>query len=692
LATELISPAEVRELCPIMNTSRIRGAIYARDEGHLDPYGATHAYAKAARRNGAEVYRNTRVLEIVRAPTGAWRIVTDQGNIECEHVVNAAGLWAREVGRMAGVELPLVPMEHHYLITDDLPELLNASRELPAIFDLDGEIYLRQERRGMLLGVYEKKATPWALAGTPWEYGEMELLAPDLDRLSDSLEKGFQRFPSIGNAGIRRIVNGPFTFTPDGNPLVGPVPGLRNYWAACGVMAGFSQGGGVGLALAQWITGGEPDGDVFAMDVGRFGPYASRNYTVAKASEFYGRRFQMAYPNEFWPAGRPSKISAVHGTLKAANAVFGVSYGLEVPLYFAPRGEAAVEIPAFSRSNAFSPVQAECHAARNTVGILDISSFAKYEFTGSQAAQALDKLLANRLPAVGRVRLTPMLAHSGRLMGDLTTMRLAENHFRIGGSGYLQTWHMRWFCEQLGAYDVQVRNITDTYGGIAIIGPNSRALLSRLAAGDVSDRGFPFMAVAQMDLAFAPALIARMSVSGELGYEIYVPTPYLSGLLDAVLEASSGLDARHIGLYAVNSLRLEKCFGIWSREFSRDYTPRMSGLDRFVAYDKPEFIGREAALKDRASIPEKRLVTLAVDSLDADAAGYEPIWMGTELVGFVTSGGYGHCAGMSLAMGYLQSSVPDEQAGLSVTILAERRACRVLTQAPVDPSGVRMRA
>lgn len=690
-ATELVSPSQIRELCPIMDTSRVLGAIYDPREGHLDPYGATHAYAKAARLKGAEVYRQTRVVEIVSNGTRSWHVVTDRGTIECEHVVNAGGLWARELGHMVGVELPLVPMEHHYLVTEDLPELKQMPGEVPGILDLDGEIYLRQEHKGMLLGVYEKNATPWALGGTSWDYGENELLAPQLDRLTDTLEKGFQRFPALANAGIRRIVNGPFTFTPDGNPLVGPVPGIHNYWAACGVMAGFSQGGGVGLTLAQWIVDGEPHGDVYAMDVARFGPYATRTYTVEKAREFYSRRFQIAYPNEFWPAGRPSKTSAIHGALKAADAVFGVSYGLEFPRYFALSGEPALETPTLRRSNAFQAVSAECHAARHSLGILDISSFSKYEVTGPQAAAALDRLLAGRLPAVGRIRLTPMLAPSGRLMGDLTTMCLAPGRFHIGGSGYLQAWHMRWFSEQLPSGGVQLRNVSDHYGGLALVGPHSRELLSRIARTDVSNEALPFMSVVSMDLAFAPAIVGRLSVTGELGYEIYVPTLHMSALLDAVLEASGDLGSRHIGMYALNSLRLEKGFGIWSREFSRDYTPRMSGLDRFVAYDKPAFIGREAALRDRDEVPAKRLVLLAVDAPDADAAGYEPLWLGTQMVGFVTSGGYGHCVATSLAMGYLSSTIPNDVHGLSVSILGDQRSCRVLSQVPVDPAGARMR-
>jgi dimethylglycine dehydrogenase len=689
--TELVSPAQIRELCPIMDTSNVLGAIYAPSEGHLDPYGATHAYAKAAKAKGAQIYRNARVTELSARPDGGWRVVTDRGTIDCEHVVNAAGLWAREVGRMAGVELPLVPMEHHYLITGDVPELEGVTRELPSILDLDGEIYLRQERTGILLGVYEKNVTPWALGGTPWDYGQNELLQPDLERITDALEKGFRRFPSLPDAGIRRIVNGPFTFTPDGNPLVGPVPGLRNYWAACGVMAGFSQCGGVGLALAQWIVDGEPEGDVLAMDVGRFGPHATRAYALAKGSEFYSRRFQIPYPNEYWPAGRPCKTSAIHAALSSSNAVFGVSYGLEIPLYFARPGEPATETPTLRRSNAFGAVREECEAARGAAGILDITAFAKYEVSGPRAVQALDRLLAGRLPGVGRIRLSPMLAPSGRLMGDLTTMRIAEDRFRIGGSGYLQAWHGRWFGEHLAGEGVEIRNISDTHGGIGIMGPHSRDILARLTDADVSGAIFPFMAVREMDVGLAPAVVARLSVSGELGYEIYVPAPYMPALLEAVMREAAAVGGRHIGMYALNSLRLEKGFGIWSREFSGDYTPRMAGLDRFVAYDKPDFIGRKAALRDRTAMPPHRLVTLEVQSEDADAAGYEPILLGSRLVGFVTSGGYGHCAGMSLAMGYLQSDVADDQSDLSVTILGERRACRVLTQPSVDPTGGRMR-
>jgi dimethylglycine dehydrogenase len=551
---------------------------------------------------------------------------------------------------------------------------------------------MRQERRGVLLGVYETPATPWAVGGTSWDYGDTELLPPDLDRLTAALEKGFTRFPVLHSAGLRKIVNGPFTFTPDGNPLVGPVPGAPHYWAACGVMAGFCQGGGVGLALATWMVTGEPDGDAFALDVARFGDYATKTYVLERSCEFYSRRFRIAYPNEYWPAGRPSKTSALHARLLARGAAHGVSYGLEYPLYFAPGGDAAQEIPTLRRSSAFATVAAECQAARRTGAILDASSFSRFEFSGPGAEAYLDRLLAAKLPDVGRIRLTPMLAASGRLMGDLTTLRLGPERFVVFGSGYLQAWHLRWFREHLPAGGVTIRNLSDDWGGIAIFGPRSRDLLARTTREDVGSVAFGFMTARLMDIGLAPALVARMSVTGELGYEIHAPQVYLGSIYDRLLEYAGELGIIDAGMYALLSLRIEKGFGIWSREFSRDYTPSESGLARFVAYDKPGFIGREAALLDREVAPDRRLVLLDVDAHDAEANFLEPIWLGDERVGFVTSAAYGHTCGKSLAMGYLARGAAVAGTSLHVTILGERRACRVLGEPPVDPTGSRMRA
>jgi dimethylglycine dehydrogenase len=689
IKSKLVSPEEISTLCPLIDASTLYGAIFDPMEGHLDPSGATRAFAIAARRDGAEIYRQTRVLGLAPTGNGTWRVETDQGIIEAEHVVNAAGLWAREVGKLAGATLPLIPIEHHYLITEDIPALLAAERELPLVVDLDGEIYLRQERRGILLGVYEKEATPWAANGTPWDYGETDLLPPQLDRLTESLEKGFSRFPAIRNAGIRRIVNGPFTFTPDGNPLVGPVPGIANYWAACGVMAGFAQGGGVGLTLAEWIIHGEPSTEVFAMDVARFGPYASPAYVTARAREFYSRRFQIAYPNEQWPAGRPALTSPLYDVLKSVNAVYGVSYGLEVPLYFAGRGETPHETPTLRRSNAFARVAEECQAVRENVGVMDYSFLGRYEVHGPAAPEALGRLLAGDLPAVGRCRLTPMLSSAGRLMGDLTTMRLSEDRFWITGSGYLQNWHMRWFNEHLAPWRITVVNLSGEFCCVSVCGPKSGQILARLG---VEISALPFMGVGLIDMEFAPAVVARLSVTGEIGYEVHVPAFYLRPLYAALRTAAGAAGVTDFGVYALNSLRLEKSFGIWSREFSRDYTPSESGLSRFVAYDKPHFVGRDAALRDRDEPPKRCLVTLEVDATDADAVGYEPIIVGHSMVGFVTSGGYAHSVRKSLAMGYINSEHAHGAWPLEVTIAGERRRCRVLTEAAVDPGGRRVRA
>jgi dimethylglycine dehydrogenase len=690
--SQLLSPKEIESLCPIMDTGDVIGGIFVANEGHLDPYGSTHALAKSARQGGAEVYLNTMVEDLVHKPDGSWTVVTDKGNIQCEHVVNAAGLWAREVGRMAGVHVPIIPMEHHYIVTGDIGEIAEFDRELPLILDLDGEMYLRQERDGVILGVYEQNSTPWSVEGTPWNYNETALLEPRLDDLESALMNGFERFPSVAEAGIRRVVNGPFTFTPDGNPLIGPVRGVQNYWSCCGVMAGFSQGCGVALALSQWMIDGKPDGDIFAMDVSRFGAFATDTYTIEKANEFYQNRFHLLCPNEEWPAARPNKVSAVYDRLQQANAVFGASYGLETPLWFAPQGSAPTETPSFHRSNAHEPVGEECRAVRESAGILDLTSIAKYEVSGPDAISYMDYLFASRLPALGRIRMGPLLQPSGHLKGDLTVMRLAEDRFMITGSGYLQEFHMMWFEEHAAGKNVRIVNRTDELSAIAIAGPKSRELLSAVTPGEVDNDSMPFMSVRSMDVGVAPCRVARISFTGELGYEIYVPNVYARSLYDSLLDAGEKFGTRPFGIRALLSLGMEKSFGIWSREFTPEYTPAMCGFDRFIDYEKADFIGREAALADREAEHEQRLVGLEIDTSDADAWGYEPVWYQDELAGFVTSGAYGHTVGKSLALAYVITRFIDSSNDdFSVHVLDKRRPARLLAEAPYDPSGSRMR-
>jgi dimethylglycine dehydrogenase len=693
LDSHLIGPQEIKDLYPIIDTSDVIGGLFDTNEGNLDPYGSTHALAKSAKMAGAEVYVNTKVEDLVHKSDGSWTVVTDKGNIACEHVVNAAGLWAREVGAMAGVHVPIVPMEHHYILTGDIDELAGFDGELPMMIDLDGEMYLRQEQNGVLLGVYEKNSTPWSVDGTPWEYGETDLLEPRLDDVADALTKGFERFPLAVEAGIRRVVNGPFTFAPDGNPLIGPVRGVQNYWSCCGVMAGFSQGSGVALALSQWMIEGEPEKDIFAMDVNRFGAFASKAYSIEKAKEFYENRFYLLCPNDEWPAARPHKVSAFYDRLRQANAVFGESYGLEVPLWFAPEGTEPVETPSFRRSNSHDPVGDECRAVRDGVGILDGSSFAKYEVSGPDAHAYLDYLFASRLPEVGRIRMGPLLLPSGHMKGDLTVMRIADDRFMIIGSGYLQEFHMLWFEQHLGDKNVRIDNRSDDLTAVAIAGPRSRELMKMLASGELENESMPFMSVRSMDVGLAPCRVARLSFTGELGYEIYVPTVYAGPIYDALLDAGQKFGIRQFGIRALVSMGMEKSFGIWSREFTPDYTPVMCGMDRWVDYEKADFIGREAALLDREAAHEHKLVALEIDSIDADAWGYEPIWHKDEYAGFVTSGTYGHTVEKSLALGYLKTPyLESSDDDLSVHVLDQRRPARILSEPPYDPNAVQMRS
>src|SRR6202034_1236885 len=410
LETSLLTPSEAKELLPLIEEKYFVGAMLDAADGNLDPYGTTQAYAKSARIGGAEIYLQTRVTALARRLNGTWDVSTNKGTINAEHVVNAGGLWAREVGRMVGIELPVLAMEHMYLVTDDMPEVIEFNRarghELPHAIDFKAEIYMRQEHNGMVLGTYEKACVPWQPHTTPWEFGS-ELLPPDLDRITPSLEVGFKHFPAMEQAGIKRIINGPFTFSPDGNPLVGPVQGLPGIWCACAVMAGFSQGGGVGLALSQWMVNGDPGFDVWAMDVARYGGWATRAYTNAKVRENYSRRFSIRFQNEELPAARPQQTTALYDALLAEGAVMGDSWGLETPLWFAPRGVEPRDIVSFHRSNDFPHVKAECRGVREAVGVTEIANFAKYEIAGPGADGFLARLMTNKMPRAGRLVLTP---------------------------------------------------------------------------------------------------------------------------------------------------------------------------------------------------------------------------------------------------------------------------------------------
>src|SRR5580704_15183650 len=464
---DFVSMDEAVKLMPFIEKRYFLGALFDPLEGHVDPWGVTNAYTKSAQIAGAEIYRHTRVSELRQRPDSSWDVITEKGEIRAEHVVNAGGLWAREVGRLVGLELPILAMEHQYLITEDMPEIAASSKEQLHVIDFEGEIYMRQERGGMLMGTYERRGQPWSEQVTPWDFGQ-DLLPNDLDRIAPSLEVGFEHFPAIGRAGIKRVVNGPFTFAPDGNPLIGPIRGLRNFWVACGVMAGFSQGGGVGLSLANWMTQGDPGADIWGMDVARFGDFATLAYTNAKVRENYSRRFRIRFPNEELEAARPLRTTPVYERLKADNAVFGEYCALEHPLWFAPAGTPPREDVTFRRSNAHPHVAAECRAVSEAVGLLEISNYGKFEVTGPGAGAFLSRIMANKVPEVGRLTLTPMLNERGKLIGDFTMCRPEKERFFLIGTFSAENYYRRWFEGHLPERGVTLRPCAMDYVGLAI--------------------------------------------------------------------------------------------------------------------------------------------------------------------------------------------------------------------------------
>ncbi|QHQ37145.1 GcvT family protein [Algicella marina] len=731
--TELVSASEAKAMFPMLDDSHFVGALWDPVEGHLDPSGTTHAYAKAARNLGAEISLRNPVTEIHQDADGTWNVVTKEGTIRCEHVVNAGGLWAREVGRMVGLELPLLAMEHHYLLTEDMPEVIaynqEFGREVCHIIDFKGEIYTRQERNGLLVGTYEKAATPWSPVTTPWEFGH-ELLEPALDRIAPSLEIGFRHFPALENTGIKQMINGPFTFAPDGNPLVGPVQGLTNFWSACAVMAGFSQGGGVGLVLANWMTEGDPGFDVFGMDVARYGEWTTLKYTNAKVRENYSNRFSIRFPNEERPAGRPHQTTPLYDIMVRDNhAVMGVTWGLEVPLWFAPSAEEAHDVLSFHRSNDFEHVGAEVRAVRESVGISEIANFAKYEVSGPGAEAFLDRLMTNRMPKDGRITLSPMLNDNGKLIGDFTIAKAGSERFMIWGSSGAQIYHMRWF-EQHKPDTVRIERLGQRLVGLTIAGPKSRDVFAKLVTEDVSREAFPFMSYRELDVAGCPARVNRISYTGDLGYEIWMEPCYQRAIYLAVKEAGAEFAIRDFGMRALLSMRLEKNFPTWFAELRPVYGPFEGGMDRFVKLDKGDFIGRAAAAVERDAGPRLKRVSFMIDADTADVMADEPVWARTatdhgtitpthettvkrydaqgaeqprtekqvdgdwRVVGWVTSGGYAHGVGASMAQGYVPAALADNAAEgmFEIEILGRRYPARIAVEPPFDPEGTRMRA
>lgn len=683
-----ITRDEAERLHPLVNFDGIRCIMFEPDGGNVDPSGVTHAYAAGARKMGAEINRFCPVTATIPQPDGSWIVETPKGPIATQWVINVAGLWGREVAAMAGIELPLIPTEHQYFVTESIAEIEAMDKRLPSVADRDGEYYLRQEGQGLLVGAYEKNMKFWAEEGTPAGFGH-ELFADDLERIEENMMRAIDRVPAVGEAGIKRVINGPMIWSPDSNVLFGPVPELSNYFCCNGIIPGFSQSGGMGLMTAQWIINGESDYDMFAWDVARFGHWADKAFTKARVRDQYANRFSIHFPNEERTAGRPARVRPVYEMQKKRGAVFGLNYGWEHPLWFADRPD-VVDSNGFGRQNWWAPVGEECKMLRARAGIIDISNFAKYRVRGAGAHAWLDALFANKIPTlVGRSCLTPLIGVRGGIAGDFTVTMLDDDEYWIVGGGAAERYHQRFFKQIPLPEGTIFESLTDAVCGFNVAGPKSRQMLQRLTNTSLETPDFAFMRSKRIDIAGVACVAIRVSFTGDLGWELHCAQEDQQRLYGALLEAGDEIGAGPVGSRALMSLRIEKGYGSWSREYSPEYWPQEVGLDRLCKLDKA-FLNKAAVVETLKNPPRERMVLLEIEAEDADATGGEPIFIGERGVGRVTSGTYGYCVGMSLAIGFVKADVSVRD--VEVYVLGRPHKARILDEAPFDPKGKILRA
>lgn len=688
-----ISIEEAQELNPMVNYDGIKCVMYEPDGGNVDPSGVTNAYAIGARKRGAEINRFTPVTATEAQSDGSWIVKTPKGDIHTQWVVNAAGLWGREVAALAGFELPLQPTEHQYFVTESIPEIEASDRRLPSVSDRDGEYYLRQEGQGLLVGAYEKDVKFWAEEGTPLDFAH-ELFPDDLERIEENMMNAIERVPAVADAGIKRVINGPMIWSPDSNVLFGPLPELEKYFCCNGIIPGFSQSGGMGLMAAQWMIEGETQYDMFGWDVARFDTWANKAFTKARVEDSYAHRFAIHFPNEERAAGRPARMRPAYSKQAELGAVFGLNAGWEHPLWFADTS-GATDTNGFTRQNWWGPVGEECKMLRDRAGIIDISNFAKYICKGAGAAEWLNAVFANNMPkAVGRSCLTPLIGKRGGIAGDFTVTKLAEDEFWIIGSGMAERYHKRFFKQVSLPEGVIFESRTNEICGFNVAGPKSREMLQRMTNASLATEDFPFMRSKRIELAGVEVLALRVSFTGDLGWELHCDEADQARLYEALLEAGKEIGAGPVGGRALMSLRVEKGYGSWSREYSPEYFPQEVGLDRLCKMEK-NFLNKAAVAETLAQDAREHMVLLHLDETDvtasnADATGGEPIFKDGKGIGRVTSGTYGYTVGMSLALGF----VKDAKAGdaVEVMVLGQPHRAVILSEPPFDPAGARLRA
>ena len=689
--SHLVGPEEIRRLHPLVDTDGVVVGLHTPGDGWTDPSSATNSMAAGARQLGAEISRRNRVLDMNRLPDGRWETITEQGRIVSEHVVNAAGHFGPQLAAMVGLDTPIVSVIHHYVVTDAIPEVAALDFEVPVLRDPRSSCYTRQEHDGLLIGPYETTGSrSYGMEGIDWDL-TFHLLPPDVEKLLPWLDLAARRTPVLEQAGIRRVVCGPITHTPDSGILLGPAPGLKNYWMCVGSSIGICQGPGAGKYLAQWMVHGQTEINVAEMDPRRFGPYAPGDFTHDKAIDEYHEMYQVRMPGEYREAGRPIKQTPLYDTLSREGAQFQEIYGWERARYFSPDG--SPEEYSFRRSSAFGPVGEEVNGVRERVGVADLTAFTKLEVTGPDAASLLDRLAANRLPTRrGGIRLAHMLTTLGGIEGEVTITRLGDERFYLNSSIMAEQHDQDWLRHHvLPGEQVTVTDLTDRWGILAVTGPRSRDLLAKLTDADLTTPNFPWLTGQEIEVAGVPCLALRVSYVGELGWELHHPIEEMSGLYAAIKEAGEGLGLVDFGAYAMNVMRIEKAYKAHGFELTTEITPVEADIERFINYRK-EFQGKSATLARKETDLAWVLVYGEFDAADADCRGNEPVYGNGTMMGLTTSGAYGYSVGKSLFFAYVHPDYRSPGSEFEIRVMGERRRARVLAAPAWDPRSERLRA
>ncbi len=694
---EFLTPEQVKELWPLCNTDGLMGALYHPEDGYIQPADLTQALAKGARARGAEIYRHTMVEGIERTRAGEWLVKTAKGDIACEHIISATGNYARGTGAMVGLDIPVMPVEHQYIVTEPHPDLVARAKqglpEMGVLRESDGSWYLREENQGFILGPYEKGA-PCCYVDGPAEAAEYELFQEDIERLEPHIEAAMKRVPVFAECGIKQVYNGAIAYTPDGNPIVGPAWSLENFWLNEGHSFGITAAGGAGWQLAEWIVEGEPTIDMLGVEPRRFGDYADKDYLVKKNEEAYAHVFIIHYPDEERPAARPLKTAPCYERLLERGGVFGQKFGWERANWFAVDGMAQEDHWSFRRSRWFDAIKKEALHVNRQVGLLDMTPFAKCRISGPGAAAYLDYMIANRLPGKpGRIHLCHSLNKRGGVHSEFTISRESEDSFYLVSAAAWQRLDHDYLRKHMpGNGLVRYEHLTDAIGVFVVAGPRSRELLQRLSSADFSNEAFRFLAAQQVELAGIPLTAMRVNYVGELGWELHHPIDRQNELFDALFEAGEDLDLRPFGIRAMDSLRLEKSYRMVGTELSIEYSAYESAMDRFVHPDKGDFLGREGLLTSREQGLNYLLITLEVlDTDDADALGNNALTRDGELIGRATSGGFGFRVDKSLALGMVKPEYAEAGVEMEIEILGESYPAVVIPESPFDPANERLR-